>query len=352
MQPPTVRDSAARAPCLPAVAAESSAVADIASSGMPSPVSVEKVLSIRGGWLPQTTPLPEQDVKVLQAGPLGEITFVHVNMQKTWLLRVCAKGKPTPGALKASQAWAEVRGAFAKQGGAAVADAQSDGEEEGERDDPMSALLGSATPTDAKKQKTSTRAPCTGLPRGEAAEWCTATVHSLQMPARSRLKYPGDTAVRHVRVASFKRRTLWLDATDLPWLIESILDDLSLGGVPDIADGDKDEAAVADGGWETAVDPATPQAQRRELVSPVKQGNGVGFSVAWNFKGAWVATITRECANKGKVVEMEVKKLTKKKWQSAQSVKQYDYHWEAITQDQRKQAALDFIELQVPSLFD
>ena len=288
------------------------------------------------------------------------MTFVHVNMQKSWLLKVCAKGKPTPGALKASQAWADVKTAFAKQGGAAVADAQSDGEEGGERDDPMAGLLGSsvatqreaATPTDAKKQKTGPRAPCTGRTRGEAVEWSTATVHSVQMPARSRLKFPDDTAVRNVRVASFKRRTLWLDAADLSWQIETILDDMSLGGVPDIADGDLDEAAVADRGWETAVEPATPRAERREVGSPVTQGSGVGYAVAWDFKGAWVATIARECANKGKQIEMVVKKLTKKKWQSARSEKGYDYEWEAITADQRKQAALDFLELQIPSLFD
>ena len=82
------------------------------------------------------------------------------------------------------------------------------------------------------------------------------------------------------------------------------------------------------------------------------QGSGVGYAVAWDFKGAWVATIAREIANQGKQIEMVVKKLSKKTWQSAQSEKGYDYKWENITADQRKQAALDFLELQIPSLFD
>ncbi len=325
-----------------------------------SPVCVEKVLCIRGGWLAQTTPIPEKDVKVLHAWPLGEITFVHVNMQKAWLLKVCAKGKPTAGALKASKAWDALKKEVAKQGGAAVADDESDGDAGHEADDPMSALVSStdatkkqaATPTSAKKQKTGTRAATTGLPRGEAVESAIATVHSVQMPAKSPMKFPHDTAVRNVRVASFKRRTLWLDAADLGWLIDMIVDDVSLGGVPDIGDGDKDEAAVADRDWATAVDPATPLAKQKEVDSPVAQGSGSGFTVVWDFKGAWVATITRECANKGKRIEMEVKKLTKKKWQSAQSVKGYDYEWEGMTQHQRKQAALDYLELQIPSLFD
>eukprot|EP00959_Pyramimonas_sp_CCMP1952_P357287 7481524-Pyramimonas_sp.AAC.1 len=34
-----------------------------------TPACVEKVLCIRGGWLAQTTPIPEKDIKVLHAGP-------------------------------------------------------------------------------------------------------------------------------------------------------------------------------------------------------------------------------------------------------------------------------------------
>ena len=92
------------------------------------PVKVEVAWCIRGGWLPQTIPLPEKDVKVLEAGPLGRITFVHVNMQKKWLLKACSKGKPTAGALKASKVWQDLKDTLASQGGAAVADEESDDE--------------------------------------------------------------------------------------------------------------------------------------------------------------------------------------------------------------------------------
>eukprot|EP00959_Pyramimonas_sp_CCMP1952_P442600 9265515-Pyramimonas_sp.AAC.1 len=58
------------------------------------------------------------------------------------------------------------------------------------------------------------------------------------------------------------RRTLWLDAKDLEWLILTVMDDASLGGVPDITDGDEDEAAVADGDkGEAAVADEPPVAQ-------------------------------------------------------------------------------------------
>ena len=317
-------------------------------------------MCIRGGWLPQTTPIPETDVRVLDAGPLGEITFVHVNMQKKWLLKVCAKGKPTPGALKASKVWQDVKDTLAKQGCAAVADEESDEEGDGE-DDPMVALVSAsgatkrqaATPTSAKKQRTgggsSNQVWKTGLARGEAADRHAAAVHCVQMPARSQLKFPDDKGVRNVRVASFKRRTLWLDAKDLEWLITTIMDDVSLGGVPNITDGDKDEAAVAD--KERALGTSTPQkTSGAASESPVAQGSGAGYTAAWNFKGAWVATITRECANRGKTIEMEVKKLTRKKWDTARAAKGYDYEWVGITDEQRKQAALDYLDIVVPSL--
>ena len=317
-------------------------------------------MCIRGGWLPQTTPIPETDVRVLDAGPLGEITFVHVNMQKKWLLKVCAKGKPTPGALKASKVWQDVKDTLAKQGCAAVADEESDEEGDGE-DDPMMALVSAsgatkrqaATPTSAKKQRTgggsSNQVWKTGLARGEAADRHAAAVHCAQMPARSQLKFPDDKGVRNVRVASFKRRTLWLDAKDLEWLITTIMDDVSVGGVPNITDGDKDEAAVAD--KERALGTSTPQkTSGAASESPVAQGSGAGYTAAWNFKGAWVATITRECANRGKTIEMEVKKLTRKKWDTARAAKGYDYEWVGITDEQRKQAALDYLDIVVPSL--
>jgi phage terminase Nu1 subunit (DNA packaging protein) len=111
--------------------------------------------------------------------------------------------------------------------------------------------------------------------------------------------------------------------------------------VPDVTGGDKGEAAVTDGDKDEAAVADEP---------PVAQGSGAGYAVAWNFKGAWVATITRECANRGKTIEMEVKKLTKKKLETARDAKAYDYDWVRITDEQRKQAALDYLDVVVPSL--
>eukprot|EP00959_Pyramimonas_sp_CCMP1952_P258440 5402014-Pyramimonas_sp.AAC.1 len=142
-------------------------------------------LCIHGGRLPQTAPLPEKDVRVLDAGPLGQITFVHMNAQKKWLLNVRARG-------------------------AAVADQESDDERDGE-DGPKMALASAsgatkrqvATVTPAKKQRTGERsshhAAKTGLARGEAADRRASAVHCAQMPARSQLKFPDDKDVRHVR---------------------------------------------------------------------------------------------------------------------------------------------------------
>ena len=54
-----------------------------------------------------------------------------------------------------------------------------------------------------------------------------------------------------------------------------------------------------------------------------------------------MATITRDCPDKGKTIEMNVKRLSLKKWKDVQLVKA----WSEITKEQKRQAALDYLEL-------
>eukprot|EP00959_Pyramimonas_sp_CCMP1952_P441368 9239895-Pyramimonas_sp.AAC.1 len=60
-----------------------------------------------------------------------------------------------------------------------------------------------------------------------------ATALSVGVPVLSRLKYHVDATARYVRVASFKRGMLSLDAADVTCLFQMIADDPSVGGAPD-----------------------------------------------------------------------------------------------------------------------
>ena len=117
---------------------------------------METALCVKGGWCSRPVPIPHTDVAKLDAGLYGEITFVHVTMQKIWLLQVCSPcNRPTAGQLKGSNAWLIVRRAWAKAGGAAVADDADECDTEGDSDvtpDPMTILLrANAVETPTKK---------------------------------------------------------------------------------------------------------------------------------------------------------------------------------------------------------
>ena len=104
-----------------------------------------------------------------------------------------------------------------------------------------------------------------GLGRGAAIEKHAAIAVSLKVPSKSRLMYPDDTSVREVGVASFKRRTLCLAVADLPWLIQTICDDLRAVSVPDPIDA---EVAAVAAGDQTALAVGSDQTRsHQELVA-------------------------------------------------------------------------------------
>ena len=151
--------------------------------------------------------------------------------------------------------------------------------------------------------------------------------------------HPDNIVYRNVGLASFKRRMLWIAVEDLPWLIQSIGDDIRACGAPDIVDGDRNEAARAAADSQTDSPPGE-----------VAQGIGVGFTVVWDFNGSWVATITRDCPSNCKTIEMDVKRLSKKKWEEVRFAKGYPYAWGEITRGQKRQAAFDYLEFSAAKL--
>ena len=161
------------------------------------------------------------------------------------------------------------------------------------------------------------------------------------------MKFPADKSMRSVRVASLKRRMLYLDKAEIGWLVEKVADDLSVNGIQHIIDGDRDEgvAAVADMGLDPTGNPL-------EASALEAQRSDAGFTVRNDFNGKSVATITREGPLKGNTIEMDVKQFTKKKWEDIARVKGYAYLWANVTSEQKKRAALEYLELQVPNFIE
>ncbi len=193
-----------------------------------------------------------------------------------------------------------------------------------------------------------------------------ASVWSVEVPAKSRLMHPCDENVRRVGAADFpgERRhnggsfSLWLDVADLPWLIQTIGDDVRA-----VANRDLDEAAVAVGdetavaagdeaavaaGDEAAV--AATDSQTDSQPVEVAQESGLCLKGNWGRNGFFTATITYYCPYAGKVIEMDGRRLSKETWEELQRVKGHAYTWAQITAEQRWEAAGDYVELQVAKL--
>ena len=98
---------------------------------------------VTGGWSLKPICTPTSDGKITYEGNGSSTTYVHVNMQKRWLLKLCAPdANARAGALKGSQAWSWVRQAWNVSTWAAVADEHSDsGADDVDEDDPMASLL-------------------------------------------------------------------------------------------------------------------------------------------------------------------------------------------------------------------
>ena len=134
----------------------------VAASAMASWTTpqVRPLLCVSGGWCAKKIPIPDADVKRISLPGLEEVTFVHVTMQKRWLLQVCSlHARPTAGQLKGSNAWPDLKRAWTQAGGAGFAEDANESDQEDNDDDPMASLLRGRTP---EKQTPEKRTPRKG----------------------------------------------------------------------------------------------------------------------------------------------------------------------------------------------
>ena len=69
-----------------------------------------------------------------------------------------------------------------------------------------------------------------------------------------------------------------------------------------------------------------------------------GVSIKWDADGAWKATVLQG-EQKGQTFKATVEKLSLAKWTAVDAVHNYGVDFESATQEQRKQATFDFLEL-------
>ena len=155
------------------------------------------------------------------------------------------------------------------------------------------------------------------------------------------LKHPdcSDKEVVHVVCKSKQGPQSLLDLRDTCWFLERLHDECSVRGVVCRTDEDRDEAAVVgDSPDEAAVAGA-------ELPPPP-------YTTVWDFRGAWVAKVSKEGPLKGKEVKMSVSSLTRAKWMEANAKHDYGVQFAGAGPKQKKEWALDYLRLTVDKLLE
>ena len=138
------------------------------------------------------------------------------------------------------------------------------------------------------------------------------------MPEKEPNKHPRSTEMRQVMILPLSTNSIWLRAEDIPWMIQYMADEVGPSGsqcVPAIGlDDDETDAPNAD-----------------------------GVLIEWDFEDCWRATCTMGPLA-GQVFRCKVATLTKDKWDKVAETRSYTVSYEAADEEQRKQAAFDFLE--------
>ena len=76
-----------------------------------------------------------------------------------------------------------------------------------------------------------------------------------------------------------------------------------------------------------------------------------GVSIKWDFDGGWDATVLQG-ERKGQAVKSKIENLTLRKWTAADAVHRYGVDFGSATQEQRRQATFDFLELHMQRVLE
>ena len=230
----------------------------------------------------------------------GVESFVKIDKRQEWLLKAVAGKGARLGALARTKIFDSMK---TKLLAAVAAQADSQGSADADAD-PMAALAPLvSTP---KKRKYESK-------RGKD------NITAITMPALDPSAHPGDKRTRAVHLLASSTTTLWLAERDIEWLVTCVTDEYHTGGVP------LDEPVVA------------VQAAEGNCKAP-------GVSIKWDFDGGWEATVLQG-ERKGQTVKSKVEKLNLEKWNAVDVVHHYGVDFGSATQEQRKQATFDFLEL-------
>ena len=140
-------------------------------------------------------------------------------------------------------------------------------------------------------------------------------IMELDMEQCDPTRHPDCTARRNVRLIAHSTNSIWLSLADVPWLVIRLADEVSTGGVP--------------------------QSATRPLEANSPAVAGVNFT--WDVDDSWVAVLL-DGPHKGSTLHTKLSNFTEDKWRSVGAIHGYGVSFKDSTYDQRKAAALHFLE--------
>ena len=227
--------------------------------------------------------------------------FVKINKNAEWMIKAVGGMKAQRGFLSRTKLVEDLKAHMLRLRGStpppsAVADVDDA--------DPMSALCnGEGDMYTAKPKPTKYSRKRKGM------------VVEVDMPQCEPSRHPNCDSRKKVRVLGVSTNQVWLALSDVPWLIQWLVDSVSTSGVPMLHD------AVL-----TANSPAVA---------------GVNFQ--WDFEDSWEATILVG-PNTGSTIVSSVSDFAEAKWAVVAPVHNYGVSFADSTYAQKKTATLHYLE--------
>ena len=283
---------------------------------------VQQTFSISGGYLTRPMPIATKSgpCDVANSPAVASDTtedctrrfadvFVKINKNAEWMIKAVGGMKAQRGFLSRTKLVEELKTQMNRLGASppqpsAVADV--------DYADPMSALDVVQCDIDTVKPK----------PKKHSRKR-KGMVIEIDMPQCEPSRHPNCPSRKKVRVLGFSTNQVWLALSDVPWLIQWLVDAVSTSGVPMLHDDvlTANSAAVA----------------------------GVNFK--WDFLDSWQAIILVG-PHKGATITASVSNFADDKWAVVDPVHNYGVSFADSTYAQKKTATLHYLEYRCTQLLE